>query len=157
MLPGDDQTRPFQKLRRYWVTTGADVQTTTPGESEIALLEQRYDVQLPRDFRDYLLYSCPLSENNMDGELTCWWPLNRIKNIPNEYVHEIKNASVSGNASKYLFFADYCIWCWAWAIACGDDENRGKVVVINGVSDRIVADSFGQFVDRYINDAQSMA
>jgi hypothetical protein len=64
---------------------------------------------------------------------------------------------VARDASKYLFFADYMIWCWAWAIACGDGEHRGRVAVINGVSDRFVADSFGQFVDRYILDKNSVA
>jgi hypothetical protein len=49
------------------------------------------------------------------------------------------------------FFADYLIWCWAWAIVCGDDENRGRVVVISG-HDRFVADSFAQFVDLHISD-----
>jgi hypothetical protein len=62
-----------------------------------------------------------------------------------------------GGRAKYLFFADYIIWCWAWAIACGDDDNRGRIAVINGLSDHFVADGFGQFVDRYILDKNSVA
>jgi hypothetical protein len=81
--------------------------------------------------------------------------LDRIKNIPEVYPHEIKNDRVARDASKYLFFADYMIWCWAWAIACGDDEDRGRIVVV-GASDNFVADSFGQFVDRYIKNTQSV-
>ena len=34
------------------------------------------------------------------------------------------------------------------AIACGEDENWGRVVVISG-HDRFVADGFSEFVDRY--------
>jgi hypothetical protein len=83
--------------------------------------------------------------------MTTWWSLDRIKNVANEYEHPIRNAVIARDAAKYLFFADYSIWCWAWAIACGDDENWGRVVVISG-NDRIVADSFAQFVDRYIDD-----
>jgi hypothetical protein len=156
MLSRRSQLPPYQKLQRYWLQTGSDVQTTTPGERAVVALEQKYHVRLPEDFRDYLLHSCPSSENNWDSESTCWWPLGRIKNIPEEYKHEISNPAVAGDASKYIFFADYCMWCWAWAIACGDDENRGKIAVIGG-SDNFVADSLAQFVDRYINDAQSVA
>jgi hypothetical protein len=78
-------------------------------------------VQLPNDFREYLLESCPL-DDNWDQEATYWWPVDRIRNIPEEYKHEIKNALVARDASTYLFFADYMIWCWARAIECGDDE-----------------------------------
>ena len=58
---------------------------------------------------------------------------------------------IAKDAAKYLFFADYAIWCWAWAIACGEDENHGRVVVISG-QDRFVANSFAQFVDLYIEN-----
>jgi hypothetical protein len=77
--------------------------------------------------------------------------LDRIKNIVDEYPHKVTYETIARDASKYLFFADYCIWCWAWAIACGDDENSGRVVVISG-RDRFVADSFAQFADLYISD-----
>jgi hypothetical protein len=89
-------------------------------------------------------------------ERAFWWPLDRIKNIPEEYAHEIKNDRVARDASRYLFFADYMIWCWAWAIACGDNEDRGRIVVV-GASDVFVADSFAQFVDRYTKNALSVA
>lgn len=143
--------KPFQRLQRHWLDTGANVRITALGENRVGALEQKYGVILPGDFREYLLQSCPLN-GEMDSDTTSWWPVDRIKNIPEEYEHEIKNPTVAGNASTYLFFADYAIWCWAWAIACGDDENRGKVVVINGVSDHFVAGSFGEFIDRYVND-----
>jgi hypothetical protein len=143
------ELKPFERLQAHWLDTGANVQTTTLTDATVAELERNYDVRLPKDFREYLLQSCPSNEN-WDQEGTFWWPFDRIKNIPEEYAHEIKNDRVARDAAKYLFFADYMIWCWAWAIACGDNEDRGRIVVVGG-SDNFVADSFGQFVDRYIN------
>lgn len=148
--------RPFERLQGYWLDTGSNVQTTTVSEAVVAGLEEKYSVSLPYDFREYLLQSCPVNDN-WDQEGTCWWWLDRIKSIPEEYEHKIVNEAVASEAAKYLVFADYMTWCWAWAIACGDDQHRGKVVVINGVSDRFVGESFSQFVDRYIADLPQVA
>jgi hypothetical protein len=144
--------KPYEKLRKYWDSTGSRIPTATRDESEIAALEVRYGVRLPADFREYLLLSCPPANGNMDEPGVLWWSLSEIKNIPDEYQHELKNPPVAAEARKYLFFADYLVWCWAWAIDCGDDENRGRVAIIGGVNDRFVADSFGEFVDRLIAD-----
>jgi SMI1 / KNR4 family (SUKH-1) len=152
--------RPFERLQGYWLDTGANVQTNPLSERAVAELERKYGASLPHDFREYLLRLCPVNEylnDNCDQRGTYWWSLGRIKSIPEEYEHKVVNELVARHASKYLFFADYVIWCWAWAIACSDDENRGKVVVVNGVSDKFVADSFSQFVDRYIEDEFSVA
>jgi SMI1 / KNR4 family (SUKH-1) len=151
---GELDLKPFERLQAYWLDTGANVQTTTLNEATVAELEHKYDVRLPADFREYLLQSCPSNENWDQGG-AFWWPLARIKNIPEEYAYEIKNDRVARDASKYLFFADYMIWCWAWAIACGDSVDRGRIVVV-GASDDFVADSFGHFVDRYTKNELSV-
>jgi len=157
MWPQQRQVKPFQRLQRYWLRPGSNVRTAPLSEHAVGALEQRYGFALPPDFREYLLRCCPSDDNNLDREGACWWTLDRIRSVPEEYEYQIKNDRVARAASQYLFFADYLIWCWAWAIACGNDEDRGKVVVINGISDRFVADSFGQFVDRYIVDKLSVA
>ena len=69
---------------------------------------------------------------------------------------EITDATIVRDAAKFIVFADYGIWCFAWAIDCGEDENRGRVVVISG-QDRFVADSFAEFVDRFIEDVTQLA
>jgi hypothetical protein len=155
---GEAPIKPYEKLRKYWVDTDSHIATTMYDESEIAVLEARYCVQLPGDFRDYLLNGCPQADGDWDNALTVWWGLPRIKNIPEEYQSwpAIKNPVVLANAARYLFFADYSIWCWAWAIDCGDDENRGRVAVIGTGNDRFVANSFGEFVDRLIVDYQDV-
>jgi hypothetical protein len=98
-----------------------------------------------------LLNACPNCDYVMDDFHGIWWSLARIKNIPNEYEHNIGEPAVARSAATYLFFADYLIWSSAWAIACGDDENRGRIVSI-GSPDRFVADSFAEFVERYVKN-----
>jgi hypothetical protein len=148
--------RPYQKLQQYWTQTNAGISTSCANEEMLDSLERKYGIRLPDEFRDYLTHSCPTDQSNSDQNLVSWWPLKRIKNIVDECEHPIRDAIIARDAAKYLFFADYSIWCWAWAIACGDDQNRGKVVVISG-NDRFVSASFGQFVDRYIEDLRQVS
>jgi hypothetical protein len=114
-------------------------------------LAGKYGVRLPDEFRDYLIHSSPANDFGRDQNMITWWSLDRVKSIPDGYQHPIRNEMIARNAAKYLFFADYLIWSSAWAIACGDDENWGRIAVISG-NDRFVADSFAQFVDHYIDD-----
>jgi cell wall assembly regulator SMI1 len=141
-------------LKRWLAAPKSDIATRISAPAEIEALEARYGVSLPDDFREYLLGAQP-AEENFDAEMTTWWPITRIRNIPEEYKHKIRNRTVAASVSQYLFFADHSIWCWAWAIACTDDENRGKIVVI-GDKDPFVATSFTDFVRRYINDWASV-
>ena len=121
-------------------------------QESVDRLEARYGIRLPDDFRDYLLHACPKDESeNMDDEGTAWWPLDRLLNIPDEYPHTITDPVIAKNAAKYSFFADYLIWSWAWAIDCSEDKDRGRVAVIGG-PDQFVANSFTEFVDRYVED-----
>ena len=88
----------------------------------------------------------------MDNEVTTWWNFRDIKNIPDGLAGEV-GPVIRDRGEKYLFFADYSLWCWAWAISCTEDEDRGKVAMItNGAHDRFVADSFSDFVARYVSD-----
>ncbi len=121
-------------------------------ESEVTALETKYNVRIPEEFREYLLRCCPDEEFDIDESMTAWWPVSRIRNIPDEYDRKIDHPIIQAHADTFLFFADFLIWAPAWAIACGDGENRGRVVAIGGGEDRFVADSFGEFVERFIGD-----
>ncbi len=155
--------KPHQKLQRYWrANCASQVETVEQPPESIERLETRYGIRLPPDFREYLLHACP--KDNFAGDwrelathliLADWWPLERIKNLVDEYEHPITDAAIAGDAAAYIFFADYAVWCGAWAINCGDSENRGRVIVISPDT-RIVADSFDEFVDRYIEDPRKM-
>ncbi len=137
-------------LKSWWSKTAAGIETRVAPETEITALEIRYGVSLPREFREYLREGAPIAEN-WDAEDGNWWPVERIKNISDEYEHPVSEP-IAQNAARHLFFLDHSIWSWAWAISCADDETRGKVALIGGVPDGYVADSFGEFVQRYTTD-----
>ncbi|WP_343518637.1 SMI1/KNR4 family protein [Sphingomonas sp.] len=137
---------PLERLRRWFERE--DVSTAPASAEQIARLEARYQVRLPDDFRAYLAAIAPAVEQ-MDDECGTWWPVARIKNVPEEYKWG------DPALTKYLFFADHLIWSWAWAIACTDDKNRGRVLIVGG-GDRFVADSFDEFVDKYLTDNRSV-
>jgi len=124
---------------------------------ELAVLkvERDYRLSLPDDFRDYLLRASPVDQA-WDDEMVIWWPIERLRNIPDEYESPVTEMQVATTAADWLFFADFSLWCWAWAINCGDGEDRGKVALIGGSPDRVVAGSFANFVERHLTDPNSL-
>ena len=112
-------------------------------------------MRLPEDFRAYLLESAPREDFWDDGD-AIWWNPERINNIPDEYDSEVSDPAIAASAVNCLFFADYMIWCRAWAICCSEGEDRGKVAVVGGSSDRWVADSFTGFIESYVRDPLSV-
>ncbi len=142
---------------------GAWLGTPAPGplelqrrESAVRKVEQDYGLTLPDDFRDYLLFASPV-EQAWDKEMVIWWPIERLRPIPEEYHHPIDAPEVAETAAQWLFFADFSDWSWAWAIHCGDGAQRGRIVLIGGSPDRIVADSFAEFVERHLSDPDSLS
>lgn len=145
-----------QILSTWWQSTSEVPLASEAGEATATAIERRYGVMLPRDFRDYLTRVAPAEDFWDDGD-GIWWAPGRIRNIPEEYEHPLSDQTVAKNAASYLFFADFMIWCWAWAICCDDSADRGKVAVINGAGDRIVADSFTDFVEAYVANSRSVS
>ncbi|WP_093450562.1 SMI1/KNR4 family protein [Sphingomonas sp. YR710] len=146
---------PHLTVQAWWSQSAVGIVSQTTSESEIAALETRYSILIPDDFRTYLGEGAPKKEN-WDAEDGNWWPIGRIKNIPDEYEHAVSEP-IASNASKHLIFLDYSIWCWAWAISCADDETWGKVALIGGLPDGYVADTFEEFVERYTNNWASIS
>lgn len=148
---------PHEVLLRFWAATGTKISGKPAREAEIAKLEAHFDVRLPSDFRTYLLKAAPRIGETMDDNLVTWWDVSRIAS---EQMINERPVIVDGdtaNTHKYLIFADYLIWSWAWAIACGDTDQRGKIVVLGDPArERIVADDFATFVDLRIKDDSSL-
>jgi hypothetical protein len=146
---------PHLTLQAWWSRTAAGIETRTTSETGLAALEARYSVSLPADFRQYLSQGVPTAEN-WDAEDGNWWPIERIRNIPDEYPQPVGD-SVAQNAAKHLVFLDFSMWSWAWAISCADDETRGKVALIGVSREGYVADSFAAFVERYTSNWNSIS
>ncbi|MBB4837965.1 hypothetical protein HNP52_001016 [Sphingomonas kyeonggiensis] len=150
----DPSALPHATLAAFWAY-GGDYPVPYPdAEKVVRDLERRHGIVLPDDFRAYLLTTAP-KDDQWDGTDMIWWSLSRVRSIPEEYEHSLKNPLIAAKAERYLFFADYCLWFWAWAICCEAGEDYGKVAII-GAGDRWVADSFTDFVKAYVGNPDSV-
>jgi hypothetical protein len=138
----------YEALSTHWALSDPNTYTPRGMSPDVEALERRYSLQLPADFRAYLIHAAP-STTFMDDIGTQWWAPREIKSIsdecpdgpPGKSNHEIEKEK-----DAYLVFSDYLIWCYAWAICCSNGPNRGKVALIGGLPDTFVADSFRDFL-----------
>ncbi len=144
----DPSLTPSERLLQWWGEFSPGV-----GDTRLNQLENRYAIRLPDDFRAYLKAAMPAG-NEWDAEGTRWWPLGDIKSIHEESkAHSYWEAEAGDD--KRLLFADYLIWCWAWAVDCSDGPNRGRVLLVSDAN-HYVADSFDDFLDRYMRNDRSI-
>jgi hypothetical protein len=146
---------PIAALAQWLGSQGGGGRPAADAQEWAAAIESRYGLRLPDDFCGYLT-DAPLAEEVADEAGTSWWPLARIRSVPEEYGREIAHPAIAAEAGAYLFFADYLFWCWAWAVCCSDGPNRGRVAFIGGPDD-FVAGSFAEFAERYLRDPHGMA
>ncbi|MGE0667412.1 MAG: SMI1/KNR4 family protein [Sphingomonadales bacterium] len=146
------ETKPpaFQILMNWWESTNAGIRIRGATTAEIAGLEHRYDILLPDSFRAYLAHAATADDPSYDNELTNWWPISRIRNLTEEYENPVR-PEIAVYRDRLIFFADYSIWCWAWAINCYPGKDYGKVACIGGPGG-FVADTFDDFIERYIRE-----
>jgi hypothetical protein len=142
---------PYPELAALWASEDHHYRrVVTHGEAEVDSLAARYGVRLPADFRQYLLHQCQTVDDGgeMDGFGNAWWGLDRIRSLREECSEShFTGPTPPETASTAILFADKMIWCWAWGIFCGEGPDFGRVFV---ASDRIVADSFTEFVSQYV-------
>ncbi|HTK34415.1 MAG TPA: hypothetical protein VL358_03900 [Caulobacteraceae bacterium] len=144
---------PHQRLLSHWAALSYP-RVVTHGEREVASLEAHYGLGTPTDFRTYLLHACStLDDGGEMDDCNAWWGLERIRPVVEE-CDDQSPMTLTADTRKTLIFADHMIWCWAWAICCDGGRNHGRVMVIG--PDRWVADSFAEFIDRYVTDQPSL-
>lgn len=149
--PGGDL---YSAVAAHWAASDTDYRPLPNAQACVEELERRYALRLPEDFRDYLTHASP-SQTYWDHIGTQWWTINEIKNIPDECPDGPvggPNPEIEAERDYYLVFADFLIWCYAWAICCSDGPNRGRVALIGGAPDGFVADSFREFVALELTD-----
>lgn len=143
----------YKALGSYWASSDPTTYTRAT-DWDVGALEERYSLQLPDDFRAYLIYAAP-SVTFMDDIGTQWWAQAEIKSISEECPDGPPgqiNPEIERENNAYLIFSDYLIWCYAWAICCSDGPNRGKIALIGGLPDTFVADTFGDFMRLELTD-----
>ena len=89
----------------------------------------------------------------MDGEMTTWWELHRIRSLKEESEgrlgYRIKSPTFQKDARYYIVFADYMLWGWAWAICCKPGDDYGRILQMYKTED-FVSNSFDDFVQFYM-------
>ncbi len=138
----------YEALSAHWAANNRGTYIHRDTSTDVEALEERYSLQLPKDFRTYLLHAAP-SATFMDDIGTQWWAANAIKSISDECPDGAPgqiNPVIEREKDAYLVFSDYLLWCYAWAICCSNGPNRGKVALIGGLPDTFVADSFRDFL-----------
>ncbi|GEM_PF-1517450 len=148
-----DGTAPFDKLLALWAQPEHDYpRRVSHGAAEVASLAAHYGVRLPDDFRDYLIHACSTVDDggNMDAFTNGWWGLERIRSVTEE-CGEKADVVLGDGSAKTLLFADTLIWCSAWGICCEEGPDFGRIFLAID-SCCFVADSFTEFVDRYLKD-----
>ncbi len=148
--------KPYEALLALWAAERRPYsRDVTHGEAEVAALEARYGVQLPSDFRDYMLHACATCHDSCptdDGQFGAWWGLDRIRSVREEYPYTITDAGLEQQTDTALFFA---VWAMAWAICCRPGPSYGQVYVVSD-EDRVVAPTFAAFVEQYVIDSTAL-
>lgn len=143
--------------RLGWAKDGQPLSLT--GAAVAQSLERKYAIRLPEDFLAYLKDHAPATDW-WDDRCFVWWAPERIKSLrdecPDEMPAEQRNCEIDDEADRYLVFADFLDWCYAYAICCSDGPNRGKVALISASPDRFVADSFTHFVRLAASDSRRL-
>lgn len=146
----DAAMSPLQRLLTWW---GRPFVAGVP-DDVLDAFEVRNAIRLPCDFRQYLRFTMP-SGNDWDAEGTKWWALEDLKSARQECAGWEGGSGLDGD-DKIIVFADYLIWCWAWAIDCSENQSRGNVIMLTGGENPCVAPTFDDFLDRYVQDPQSV-
>jgi hypothetical protein len=137
-------------LQEWWAKTSSAVTIKGSPECTVNAIESRYNVRFPENFRTFLLRAAP-ADDAWDDNDVYWWDATRLKNFPDETDWAPTNLRFAKYQDQYIFFADHLIWCGAWAINCGDNEDRGYVYWFSS-GEHLAARSFTEFVQLYTNN-----
>lgn len=119
----------------------------TVTEADIAAFEARHGRGLPADARAYFLALNGFGDHaTMDGELLTFWDLSRRRPLSEE-----APALNVPDAESYFVFADYFMWCHAYALRLHPGENpTAEVVFVDDEQSVVIARSVTEFLEGYL-------
>jgi hypothetical protein len=150
---------PYEKLVERWVSGRMTIPAGVP-EDELKEFETKYGVSLSLvpDFKEYLLNVNGMAQiggQDCDEKGFAFWPLNRIKSVPQECAENNVEPPKIDDIKNYFAFADYMQWSWAYAIYLGPNQ-PGKILQFGIQCPRIIATSFAQLVESYLGDSKEL-
>ena len=140
-----------ESLRRHWSSNNVDINA---GVSEAALssFEEKYDVALPEDLRDYFLSVNGMPPEIVDDEFVRFWMLEEVVPLPLGAPDYSNPQYVQGSDSIFLF-ADYSMWAHAYAIRLTKTPaEMNEVFIVGHNSPILISNSFSELVDIYLTN-----
>jgi hypothetical protein len=149
--------KPYQRLVRHWKALGL---TIPAGVSDEALreFELQSGLAMPLEFREYFLNVNGMAQiggQDCDENGFAFWPFDRIRPIHEECESNKVPLPAIEEIQSYFAFSDYMQWSWAYAISFAPGQ-MGNVLQFGTRCPRIVARSFGEFVDAYLKDSEQL-
>jgi hypothetical protein len=151
-----------ERLRNYWSSTGVNL---CSGASRQALksFESTYGIRLPEDFHDFISTIDGMEDGYSDNNMVSFWPIDGIKSVPEKLITFAGIPDYSRIANRlrepdsYFVFADFLIWSHVYAIKLRSKlGEKNQVLWICGSEYRKIAESFSDFLQRYLDDPESL-
>ncbi len=116
--------------------------------------ENKYDVRLPDDLKDYFATVDGFDDSDSDENLFTFLPLAEVIPLDESWSLE------TPEAKSYFVFIDYCISAHVYAIRLTNDISLGNPVITTYVKPDEnpiqIAGSFSEFVQGYLADDYSV-
>lgn len=142
----------WHRIREKWEQDGLQVPSGVTAQ-QLEAFEERYSVALPASMRTY--FQVADGNSDMGNDYFTFWPLREVKLVSEELTSPIHT-----NRHDYpqcFIFADYLLWCWAYAVRLNSDSQAdGPVYLISGKEKTIMAASFLEFMQKYVVDPDSL-
>jgi len=148
MMQVDKNMTATQRIRQHWDNQPCLPRHRGADPKAIDALEARHSVVVPADFREYLRELNGLPEaktregwDNVDSTGFEFLPLAMLR--PTE------------QSARFFVFARWALGDMSYAICLGPSRHHGRVVVV-GDSLHVIAGSFEEFAQMYVEDSMSL-
>lgn len=139
------------RLADYWSAQGLAFNGGATADM-VKSFESTHGVILPKDFAEYILRLNGLAEfgPGADENGFGFAALQRLRPVaPSEY-------PLGSSGPGHFVFADYLHWSWGYALQLADERTRGEVIHVATLEPKVVAPSFGAFIELYLVDSPQL-
>ena len=134
-----------ESLKQFWLQQGIKLKLGI-SEIELSKFENKYNVLLPEDLKDYFSTVNGFNDEDCDEEVITFLPFEEIEPLS-------KCWSQKPEAQSYFIFADFLISSHVYAIRLTNNVNSNNPIFIVYDDTPIqIAESFSEFVKGYLKN-----
>lgn len=141
-----------KSLKQFWARHNIKLRRGA-SETELRQFEEKYNVVLPDDLKDYFATVDGFEDSDSDENLFTFLPSAEVVPLDEFWLDESWSTGTF-DAKSYFVFVDYFISAHVYAIRLTNDLSLGNPIVTNYVKpneDPIqIASSFSEFVQGYL-------